>query len=98
MKLTIPDVQDAELRQVILSLQSVLSNLSSDNMKVEEIEGITSSIAGGPTILRHGLKAKPKLWFPLEGDVYIPRHGINEINFDIRSRNSSEEFRILLVF
>lgn len=97
MRVLFPDVTDPELKRVILSLQMVLENVSSDNMKIVEMTGTTNSSADTAQVLKHGLKFRPKLWFFLEGDVYIPRHGVDETNIDIRSAKTSEDFRLLLV-
>ena len=76
MKVSFPDVQDPELKQTIMALQVILSNISSDNMRVAEITGTTDGSANTQRLFKHGLKFRPKLWFFLEGDVYVPRFGI----------------------
>jgi len=98
MKLPILDIKDVELKKVIYALQTVLSRISSDNMKSEEIRGNTDSITDTARQFKHNLKAPPSLWFALEGDVYIPRYGIDKDFVDIRSSKSSEEFRVLLIY
>jgi hypothetical protein len=97
MKLKISDIQDPELRRVVFALQTVLSNVSSDNFNLEELTGTTDPIADTQLLLRHNLKEIPKLWFILEGDIYIPRYGISRTTIDVRSRFTSNEFRMLLV-
>lgn len=97
MRVLLPDVQDTELRQSIEVLQIVLEKISSDNMQIKELTGTTDGSADTQRLFKHGLTFRPKLWFFLEGDVYVPRHGVDENNIDIRSAKTSEDFRVLLV-
>lgn len=98
MKLPILDVDTPEVKKLIFALQTVLSNLSSDNMKAEQLIGTTNSSADTSSEFKHSLGKAPALWFALEGDVYIPRYGMKENFVDVRSRTSSEDFRILLIY
>lgn len=97
MRLVTPDVQDPELKRTILALQVVLENISSDNMKIKEITGTTHGTADTQILFKHGLQYRPKLWFLLEGDVYVPRFGADENNIDVRSAKTAQDFRMILV-
>jgi hypothetical protein len=62
------------------------------------LEGTTNSSADTEQNFIHNGKREPWAWFPLEGNVYVPKEGIGANDIDVRSSNTSENFRILLLF
>lgn len=89
--------EDVDLQKMFRALVTVLYNISLDNMKRIEITGTTNASADTSSMFRHALGSVPSLWFPLEGRVYVPRHGMNENEIDIRSTVTSEPFRIMVI-
>lgn len=98
MKFPVLDIQDPEVKRLVFALQSVLSNVSSDNMRSQALEGTTNGTPDSSQEFKHNLGKAPAFWIPLEGDIYIPRYGLDREFIDVRSRNASEAFRILLVY
>jgi hypothetical protein len=89
--------EDPVLQRMFQALTSVFANISKDNMRVVELAGATHGTADTQRKFRHGLGSVPSFWFPLEGDVYVPKDGFNENEVDIRSRFASQGFKVLLV-
>lgn len=97
MRLTELKFLDTELNKMFKALSSVLSNISSDNMVKLELEGETASVADTKKVFKHGMGSVPSLWLILEGNVYIQRNSVTENEIDIRSVNTDESFRIVLI-
>lgn len=89
--------EDPKLQQMFNALTYVLNNISKDNLKSEIVEGTTNSSGDTKALFKHGLSGVPSLWYPLEGDVYVPKNGFGASELDVRSRLASHEFRILVV-
>jgi hypothetical protein len=88
---------DPVLQRMFQALTSVFANISKDNMRTVILEGTTQSVVDTQRKFRHGLGSVPSFWFPLEGDVYVPKDGFNENEVDIRSRLTDHNFKILVV-
>lgn len=97
MKLSAFTSKDPELSKLSSQLRRVLSAISKDNMTTQEITGKTSSSVDTEQKFRHSLSASPSLWFPIAGDIYIPKGGIGASQIDVRSSKIDEEFTVLLV-
>lgn len=97
MKLTEVTFRDTDLQKLARAVATVLVNVSADNFRTIEIEGVTSSSANVATQFRHALGRVPSFWFPIGGRVYVPKDGLSENQIDIRSTVASEPFRILIV-
>jgi hypothetical protein len=72
--------------------------LSLRDFSTVEVTGTTASVADTAAKFRNSAGVEPFFWFALEGDVYIPRRGLGPTEIDVRSRLTSQPFRILLVF
>lgn len=88
---------DPLLQKLFNELRVVLTNISADNMHMQVLEGTTNSIADTKQLFTHGIGSVPSFWFPLEGDVYVPKNGFSENRVDVRSRLTSHQFKILVV-
>ena len=88
---------DPVLQRMFQALTSVFCNISKDNMRTVEVEGTTHGTADTQRKFRHGLGSVPSFWFPLEGDVYVPKDGFSENEVDIRSRLTGHSFKVLFV-
>ena len=97
MKLPSFFTDQPELKRFDAILRKVLSSLSVDNFVVQELAGTTSSTENSSALFRHKLESAPRMWLPLEGDVYIPRNGLGSQKVDVRSRLASEQFKLLLI-
>lgn len=97
MKPTEQRFNDPELKTLFRLMASVLVNISSDNFRAVELTGATSVTADTRATFKHDLGKIPAFWFPLEGRVYVPRNGFTDTELDLRSSETSEEFRILVV-
>jgi hypothetical protein len=69
-----------------------------DDFQTVEVSGKTSGTADTKATFRNPAGVAPIFWFALEGDVYIPRRGLGPSELDVRSRLTSQEFRLLLVY
>ena len=78
--------------------RGVFQNIDTDNFNLIEVEGVTNSSADTQKIFRHNKNSVPQLVWPLEGDIYIPKNGRGDKEVDIRSRKTSEPFKMLLIF
>ena len=90
-------VSDPTLQKILNDLRVVLTNISADNMHVEQVEGETSSTPDAQRYFRHALGSVPKLCIALEGDIYIPKDGRDENRIDVRSRLASHKFTLLVI-
>jgi hypothetical protein len=90
-------VNDPTLQKVLNDLRVVLVNISTDNMKIEVVEGETSATPDAQRYFKHATGSVPALCIPLEGDVYIPKNGRDEQRIDVRSRLASHKFTMLVV-
>ena len=97
MKFTELSFSSPEIQKLSRTLSTVLVNVSKDNMKFVEITGTSNGIADTSSTFRHAIGRVPSFWFPLEGRIYVPRHGADENEIDIRSTVASEPFRMLIV-
>lgn len=97
MRLSELKFADPVLQRMFQALTSVFANISRDNMRVVELEGVTHGTADTQRKFRHGLGSVPSFWFPLEGDVYVPKDGFSEDEVDIRSRLTGHSFKVLFV-
>jgi len=68
------------------------------DFELQELTGTTHGTADTQMFFRHGKGKVPWLVLPIEGHVYIPRHGLTPNEIDVRSSDTSESFRILLFF
>lgn len=99
MKFVVPDNTDnTELNKVLTALRGVLSAVSTDNMDVLELTGITNSSADTSKKFLHRRGQAPELVLCQEGEVYIPRHGIGTEDIDVRSRLTSHAFKLILIY
>lgn len=89
--------ENVEVTKLFAALKATLSNISVDNMQAVEVTGTTNATADTQSFFPHGLKAVPSFWLVLEGRIYIPRNGVNEEKFDIRSAETAEPFRMLAI-
>lgn len=88
---------EPQMQALFKAITSVLVNISADNFRAIELTGTTNATANTQQKFRHNLGKNPAFWFPLEGRVYVPRHGTSESELDIRSTVASEPFRVLVV-
>jgi plasmid maintenance system antidote protein VapI len=86
-----------EIQVLFKTFAAVLANVSSDNFRAVELTGTTNATADTASRFKHNLGKIPAFWFPLEGRVYVPRNGFSDTELDLRSTESSEAFRILVV-
>ena len=68
------------------------------DFRTAEVTGETSGTGDTAARFKNPAGVMPFMWFALEGDVYIPRRGLGPSEIDVRSRLTSQEFRILLVY
>lgn len=62
------------------------------------VSGTTNSTADTKSLFRNPSGIAPFMWLPLEGDVYIPLNGLGPTDIDVRSRLTSQSFRLLLFY
>jgi hypothetical protein len=72
--------------------------LKAKDLNSVELTGTTNAAANTSSKFRHNKEQVPFMWNILEGNVYIPRHGASPNDIDVRSVNTSEQFRLLLIF
>lgn len=92
MKFERRDTDNTELKELTRMLQNVLSNVSLDNMNVQIIEG---EISAAQTF-KHKFGKRPSMWFPVEGDVFIPFGGLEETKVTINPRTAGK-FKIAII-
>ena len=92
MKFVRRDTNILENKELTRDLQNVLSNISLDNTKHEIIEGEISS----DQVFKHGLKTRPSMWLPIEGDVFIPFGGMQENQVTV-SPKTAGKFKLALI-
>jgi hypothetical protein len=63
-----------------------------------EVSGTTHATANTASKYRHNKEQVPYMWIPLEGRIYVPRHGAGPNDIDVRSTTTSEPFRLVLFF
>lgn len=72
--------------------------LKEKDLNSVEITGTTNSSANTSSKFRHNKNQVPFMWHILEGRIYVPRNGAGPNDIDVRSTQTSEEFRLLLIF
>lgn len=77
-------------------LNRILSRINLDNFKYRIMNGTTDPTADTQRLFRHGMTPRPWIALPLIGDVYIGSE-ISNTEVDVRSTQSSMDFRILLL-
>ena len=89
---------NADFNRFIEILRGVFQNIDSDNFNLVEIEGTTSGSADTQRLFKHNQNNVPQFVWTLEGDTYVPKNGRGDKDIDIRSRRTSEPFKVLLIF
>ena len=90
-----------ELNNTIQKIANIFSNISKDNMKTLTITGKCGTIISGvyySTVVTHNSHLVPSFVFIYDGDVIIPKNGIGPEDITVKSRNSAEEFTLIVVF
>lgn len=93
MKFERRDTDDLELKELIRSLQNVLTNISLDNMKLRIISGELDS---ADLTFNHDLGQVPSFWILIEGDVFVPFGGLEKTKITVSPRTAGK-FKLALV-
>jgi hypothetical protein len=97
MRVVFPRSEDQNLNKIIRLLNIFFERIGKSNLNFKELSGTTDGVADTAQLLKHGMTPRPRCWLPVEGDVYVPKYGITNTTIDVRSRNASEDFVILLI-
>lgn len=92
MKFERRDSDNTELKELTRMLQNVLSNVSLDNMSVQIIQGDIDA----DQEFKHKFGKRPAMWFPIEGDVFIPFGGLEEGKVTVSPRTAGK-FKIAII-
>lgn len=97
MKPAFRKYDNAELNEVIQRLVMLLANVSLDNFKYTFVEGTTDSVANTAKTFSHGFKDLPSLALIVEGNAYVAKNGLGYETVDVRSADTSQEFKALII-
>lgn len=87
-----------DIVELTKQLQAVLTNVSSDNMKIVEVSGTTDATPNTAKRFLHNVGRKPGLVLVQEGNAYISKNGIETNAVWVASTAASQEFTLFLIF
>ena len=87
-----------ELRRFTEIIRGLLQTLDRDNYRGLVLSGTTAATADTAKKFVHNTDRVPKLIWPIEGDVYIPKGGLGPKDIDVRSRLTDHEFTLFIAF